>query len=146
MGRYYTGTISGKFWFSIQSSDDASNFKPSYYEPGPCSYCASKNECTCEEDCDCENECYNISYEFDQDDLEFVVNKLKDIENELGQEIMQNLQIDISKKICFEYELDWNFVDLQTREKQELIARWSLGKQIQSALETIGECIFDCEC
>jgi hypothetical protein len=27
MGRYYYGTISGKFWFGIQSSYDAENFK-----------------------------------------------------------------------------------------------------------------------
>jgi len=26
MGRYYTGDIVGKFWFAIQSSDDASHF------------------------------------------------------------------------------------------------------------------------
>jgi hypothetical protein len=26
MGRYYTGDISGKFWFSIQNSDDADHF------------------------------------------------------------------------------------------------------------------------
>jgi hypothetical protein len=26
MGRYYTGDIEGKFWFAIQSSDDASFF------------------------------------------------------------------------------------------------------------------------
>lgn len=40
MGRYYNGTISGKFWFAIQSSDDASNFKPADYEPGPCNNCS----------------------------------------------------------------------------------------------------------
>ncbi len=34
MGRYYFGTISGKFWFAIQSSLDANNFKDStFVEP-----------------------------------------------------------------------------------------------------------------
>ena len=37
MGRYYSGMISGKFWFGVQSSDDASFFggqesEPSYLE------------------------------------------------------------------------------------------------------------------
>ena len=26
MGRYYSGDIEGKFWFAVQSSDDADNF------------------------------------------------------------------------------------------------------------------------
>ena len=26
MGRYYTGDIEGKFWFAVQSSDDADFF------------------------------------------------------------------------------------------------------------------------
>jgi hypothetical protein len=49
MGRYYDGTIYGKFWFGIQSSYDANNFKkydfitPSeYYEYFSCS-CIVKN-------------------------------------------------------------------------------------------------------
>ena len=34
MGRYYWGDIEGKFWFAVQSSDDASNFgvDGKYYE------------------------------------------------------------------------------------------------------------------
>ncbi len=32
MGRFYNGTISGKFWFGSQSSNDASNFKPDSFE------------------------------------------------------------------------------------------------------------------
>lgn len=33
MGRYYTGDIEGKFWFAVQSSDDASFFGGSEYDP-----------------------------------------------------------------------------------------------------------------
>ena len=35
MGRYYFGSIKGKFWFSVQSSDDASNFKNPVNFTGP---------------------------------------------------------------------------------------------------------------
>ncbi len=46
MGRYYFGTISGKFWFATQSSDDAAHFKNkiSYTEPPRCLEYA---ECCC---------------------------------------------------------------------------------------------------
>jgi hypothetical protein len=38
MGRYYFGTISGKFWGSLQSSEDATNFKNpiNFYGPSDC--------------------------------------------------------------------------------------------------------------
>ena len=49
MGRFYDGTICGKFWFGVQSSYDANNFKPDdfitpseYYEYFSCS-CIVKN-------------------------------------------------------------------------------------------------------
>ena len=32
MGRYYQGDIEGKFWFGVQSSDDANNFGGSEIE------------------------------------------------------------------------------------------------------------------
>ncbi len=34
MGRYYDGDIEGKFWFGVQSSDDADFFGSTGYEPG----------------------------------------------------------------------------------------------------------------
>ena len=46
MGRYYNGDIEGKFWFAVQSSDDASFFGGNAYEPN------------------------YINYEFDEDDIE----------------------------------------------------------------------------
>ena len=33
MGRYYEGDIEGKFWFGIQSSDDADFFGQQGYQP-----------------------------------------------------------------------------------------------------------------
>ena len=33
MGRYYDGDIEGKFWFGVQSSDDADFFGSKGYQP-----------------------------------------------------------------------------------------------------------------
>lgn len=38
MGRYYTGDINGKFWFGVQSSDDASFFGGDECEPNYIEY------------------------------------------------------------------------------------------------------------
>ena len=44
MGRYYNGDIEGKFWFGIQSSDDASFFGAEPYEPNYMNYHFNKEE------------------------------------------------------------------------------------------------------
>ena len=46
MGRYYFGTISGKFWFSIQLSDDPSHFKNQISFIGPLK-CVEYAGCCC---------------------------------------------------------------------------------------------------
>jgi hypothetical protein len=46
MGRYYFGTISGKFWFAIQSSDDPSYFKNDVSFSGPLK-CFEYASCCC---------------------------------------------------------------------------------------------------
>jgi hypothetical protein len=44
MGRYYSGDIQGKFWFAVQSSDDASAFgekiKECVERTGECNFTA----------------------------------------------------------------------------------------------------------
>ena len=45
MGRYYNGDINGKFWFGVQSSNDASFFaEDAEYEPNYISYSFYKDE------------------------------------------------------------------------------------------------------
>ncbi len=64
MGRYYFGTISGKFWFAVQDSDDASRFKIENNYPGP-TRCFEYAECCCFVDDFIYNYCKkcNSSYE-----------------------------------------------------------------------------------
>ncbi len=44
MGRYYNGDIKGKFWFAVQSSNDADFFGVQGYEPGELRYSYTKDE------------------------------------------------------------------------------------------------------
>lgn len=44
MGRYYSGDIEGKFWFGVQSSDDASFFGGEASEPNYIEYYFSRDD------------------------------------------------------------------------------------------------------
>ncbi len=43
MGRYYSGDIEGKFWFGVQSSDDADFFGVTGYAPETLEYYFEKD-------------------------------------------------------------------------------------------------------
>jgi hypothetical protein len=177
MGRYYHGTISGKFWFGIQSSSDPSSFKDSetFIEPteGYEYYCCgcnvdSKDDLFCSECYSSYEEHYdeldeytkgdvlsgelighlnnNINYSFDESELDFVSNKLIELENEIGIDIISKLNFTIDEENEFEYEIeDIDEINDENKNKSELIARWCLGQQIKKALENCCECNISCE-
>jgi hypothetical protein len=174
MGRYYHGTISGKFWFAIQSSSDPTSFKdPSnfvtpeeeyaYYFCG-CSL-ENKDELYCSNCYSSYDEHYEdydndsiikgellacpsnyISYSFDESELDFVSNKLIELENEIGIDVISKLNFTIDEENEFEYEIeDINEINDENKNTSELIARWCLGQQIKKALENCCECNISCE-
>ncbi len=136
MGRFYFGTISGKFWGSAQMSTDASNFKDNTYKgPFRCyEYigCGCIVENTNQLYC---NNCYicieehiqdlddytekslikksNIyKYYFDKNELDYIKTKIKDLENNLEliqNNIIKNLDIAI-------FDID----DINTSYKYEI--------------------------
>ncbi len=71
MGRYYHGTIGGKFWFGVQSSYDASSFKDQETNKIPIEYFEYYN-CGCQvektQNLYC-NQCYS-TYQEHYDDLD----------------------------------------------------------------------------
>jgi hypothetical protein len=168
MGRYYTGSISGKFWFAIQDSDDASNFgveyKYLYYyhvcgceyeESNPNLYCSScyvsydehmkdmiENDI---EDHDnqtwhkSENEIY---YEFKESDIEFVKNEVEKLESLVGNYI-ESYEI-VEKNDEINYDLKLSVRDSENPHL-ELCARLCLGKQILYCLEKNKYCTFFAE-
>ena len=122
MGRYYDGDIEGKFWFAVQSSDDADFFGV-------------------------EGRSGFLYYHFDQDDLPKIKKGVETCFEELGlyhmrlksyfekngsytvEELAKHLKISEDK---LTYLLQW-------------YARLGLGQQIRSCVEQTGECSFEAE-
>ena len=183
MGRFYHGTIGGKFWFGIQSSNDASNFKESLYEPVEyytyyvcgcdvednnklyCHDCYSDYESQFNELDECDVSTISehpireqyllaypsnyIRYNFDKTELNYIKNKLNEIELEIGGDFITRLMYTIDIENQYEYDLDeLVLAELEKPQdtiKLELTARWCLGKQIESALINEDSCMIDCE-
>ncbi len=163
MVRHYHGTIEGIFW-SFQESYDPSNFKPvgfivptPYYVYYGCNcivndiaekYCINCNNNNLDDN-DKEYikdnlsfECNSIKYLFDSDDIEFINNKLFELELELGEYIINNINFEISEK---EYIINDEFIDTFDKNIKKLIARYCLGKQILNAINNYNECIVICD-
>ena len=68
MGRYYQGDIEGKFWFGVQSSDDANNFGGSEIELQ-----------------DDDGEIYELEYFFNKEDLESINEGIQTCITDLGE-------------------------------------------------------------
>jgi hypothetical protein len=175
MGRYYDGTISGKFWFTIQHSHDAANFKNPENFILPTEYyiyyeCGCKVEdintlyCTnCFSDYDThlngldyidKNAIDNkllaypfnyVLYEFDNSDLDYLTMKLNELENEIGKNIIDNLNYTINILNYFEYDINKSALDYLDESKLILVARWCLGKQIECAIINNNYCEINCE-
>ena len=128
MGRYYNGDIEGKFWFAVQSSDDADFFGV----VGQANY---------------------ISYYFDEDNLEDIQNGIKQCEEALGN---NKAILDEFFNQCHSYN-DEGIVkyykekhNLETTEKRVhtllgWYARLGLGKKIWECVKENGQCNFEAE-
>ena len=116
MGRYYSGDISGKFWFGVQSSDAGERFGAAEAEPDEIEYYADNLE-TCQEE-------------------------LKRIEETMGNEL-QRFEDFFAKnngyndKMLKEHGLDINLL--------HEYADWLLGKEIEECIITQGRCYFSVE-
>lgn len=186
MGRFYSGDISGKFWFGVQSSDDISELIS--YIPSN-SYIWKSCGCYVDDD-DIEgkycNDCYdsidshilqvveeqdyedgllyieeqNINYSLDKDthyqELVNSMNKLKltihpDIINEFDK-IEQNDNILDAFTGVFNHIfecMNQNITYDDNKEKHKacvLVARYTLGYQIEYCLRTTDTCNIQCEC
>lgn len=131
MGRYYQGDIEGKFWFGVQSSDDANNFG------------GSEIELTDEET----DDVYELEYFFNKEDLESINEGIQTCITDLGEfkdkldeffedssgynpeELTKHLGVDASKY----------------RGLMESYARLHLGEKIKKCVEEKGECNFTAE-
>ena len=165
MGRYYSGEISGKFWFAVQSSNDADYFGVTYetvityivcncyYDNEEyCSACYSsleehkeviKEEEFKEEECDktyqiSDNEIY---YEFTYDNIDSVKEQIKVLEFIVGKHMDSYKIMDDENEITYNYKVPENI----EKNELEFIARLCLGKQILYCLEKNNSCTFYAE-
>ena len=123
MGRWYSGSIEGKFWFGIQSSDAADRFGVTGHQPE------------------------ELYYHFDEDSLPGIKQELKNIEEFLGDNLVKmnkffeendsysdeklaeylNVELDVAKNLLKDY------------------ADFELGIEIAEAVRTTGQCEFTAE-
>ena len=123
MGRYYSGSIEGKFWFGVQNSNAADRFGVIGHRPE------------------------SLYYYFDQEDLAGVYQELSNIAKSLGSNLILlhkfftdntgytdekvaeylKVELDVAKKLLKDY------------------ADFELGLKIAEAVRTTGQCEFTAE-
>tara|TARA_B000000477_G_scaffold42927_1_gene36559 strand:- start:635 stop:1009 length:375 start_codon:yes stop_codon:yes gene_type:complete len=123
MGRYYSGDIEGKFWFAIQSSDDADYFGVE----GVSNY---------------------LGYYFDKEDnYQDVLKGLERCVKHLGKNQFDKIHKAFSEGgSLYQSYSDKSLADEGINEHQlEWYARWRLGNQIKECLDEQGYCSFEAE-
>lgn len=123
MGRYYNGDIEGKFWFAVQSSDDASFFGGQESEPN------------------------YINYYFDQDDLPTIKAGIEKCIKELGI-YKEKLDIFFTENTGYNNEMVAKSFEIGIEKVGRLLewyARLELGNKILKCVEEQGSCEFEAE-
>ena len=123
MGRYYNGSIEGKFWPTVQNSDAADRFGVTGVQPE------------------------ELYYHFDEESLPEIYQELSNIATNLGSNLILlhkffeendsysdekvaeylNVELDVAKNLLKEY------------------ADFELGLKIANAVQTTGQCEFTAE-
>lgn len=123
MGRYYNGDIEGKFWVGVQSSNDASFFGGTEYEPS------------------------SINYSFTEDDMPDIEKGITKCLSELG-EYKDKLDAFFKGKNGYNDEMimkEFNITKEKTSTLLEYYARLELGEKIRKCVAETGQCNFDAE-
>ena len=124
MGRYYQGDIEGKFWFGVQSSDDASFFGSEPHEPN------------------------YINYHFDRDEhLDLVKKGVKECIKMLGKN-KKILDKFFKDNNGYNDDMIMNQTNIPMRKIPHLLswyARLDLGNKILNHLKENKDCFFEAE-
>ena len=118
MGRYYSGDISGKFWFGVQSSNSADRFGVNGYQPE------------------------YLEYEFEEHDKQNVESELNRIKDALGDQLqlMEDFFINPAP-----YTNDMLIGSGINVSKLSEYADYKLGQKILDCLNENGYCEFTAE-
>ena len=125
MGRYYNGDIEGKFWFGVQSSDDADFFGSKGEEPNTF-----------------------LNYHFTKDEhLKDIKKGIKECEKELGT-WKEKLDKFFKDNNGYNAKMIEDQLELKKEKSKELLewyARLELGNQILECVMKQGDCSFEAE-
>jgi hypothetical protein len=124
MGRYYEGDIEGKFWFSIQSSNDADYFGVDGVEPNDYLY-----------------------YHFDETNLPDIKEGIEDCLFKLGK-WRKKLDKFFENNNGYNAQMLEKQINLKEEQESYILewyARLQLGEQILECVEKTGECDFKAE-
>lgn len=127
MGRYYNGDIEGKFWFGVQSSDDAEHFGAIEQEPAYINYYV--------------------------DNLEDVEKGLKEARQKLGvdeqrlNDFFSSIDSYNDEMIIKHYKDNYQIeiTERDVNNKLTLLARIDLGEKIHKVVKEQGYCSFSAE-
>lgn len=124
MGRYYEGDIEGKFWFAVQSSNDADYFGVNGVEPNDYLY-----------------------YHYDETHLPDIEEGIKDCLLNLGK-WKNKLDKFFKNNNGYNAKMLEDQIGLNKDEESHILewyARLQLGEEILECVERQGQCIFKAE-
>ena len=123
MGRYISGDINRKLWFAVQSSNAADRFEVTGCEPNYIEYYFNK-----------------------EDNLAYLQNELKHIENTIGLENMKKLDDFFNSTNGYNDSImkEYGVLDIWENYKSDY-ADYGLGKDIEKCLMENDECSFQAE-
>jgi hypothetical protein len=131
MGRYYDGDIEGKFWFAVQSSDDAAFF-------------GGNDEEVEDEDT---KHVYAIQYFFDKEDMESIDDGLKTCRVKMEPH-QESLDLFFERENGYNDEMVAKALGIDKDKVKSLLewyARYELGMKIKYCVERTGQCSFSAE-
>ena len=123
MGRYYSGSIEGKFWFAVQDSDAADRFGVTGHQPE------------------------ELYYHFDIDSLPGIYQELSNIARSLGNNLVL-LNKFFEKNTSYSDENLAEYLNVEPNAIQNILkdyADYELGLKIAEAVQTTGQCEFTAE-
>ena len=123
MGRYYSGSIEGKFWPTVQNSDAADRFGVIGHQPE------------------------ELYYHFDIDSLPEIYQELSNIATNLGSNLIL-LHKFFKENTSYSDEKVAEYLNVEQDDIQSILkdyADFELGLKIANAVQSTGQCEFTAE-
>ena len=123
MGRWYSGSIEGKFWFAVQDSNAADRFGVIGHQPE------------------------ELYYHFDEESLPGIKQELKNIEEFLGDNLVKMNKF-FEENDSYSDEKVAEYLNVEPDAMQKILkdyADYELGLKIAEAVQTTGQCEFTAE-